>query len=181
MHEGTYPKWPSFGRHHKFWSNLSNFISYKSAGQVERTRRFKNYHLVCTLSLYTQVIVVETRFRGNFSYVEMPQGVPKFLLSSTETDTHRLLNTYFQLTEKLGSEEQLDLLSQLFSHYAATNSSFIVPEDFLVLAYKGMKELQDGKRSNVLYSLAKTLGTKRSDGSDSLMPIHRMPTVRTGN
>lgn len=113
--------------------------------------------------------------KAHFSYVEMPQGVPKFLLSSTETDTHRLLNTYFQLTEKLGSEEQLDLLSQLFSHYAATNSSFIVPEDFLVLAYKGMKELQDGKRSNVLYSLAKTLGTKRSDGSDSLMPIHRMP------
>ena len=46
------------GRH------LEGTISYKSAGQVERTRRFKNYHLVCTLSLYTQVIVVETRFRG---------------------------------------------------------------------------------------------------------------------
>lgn len=107
-------------------------------------------------------------------YVEMPQGAPRVRLSTVSNDTQSLLNTFFQLTSELNNEGQLDLLSQLFSHIGI-NSSIIVPDDFLILAYKGMKELQDGNRSNVLYSLAKALGTKRPDGSDSLIPIRRMP------
>ena len=35
--------------------------------------------------------------------------------------------------------------------------------------------LQQSGRTNVIYSMAKVLGTMRSDGSDSLLPARRMP------
>jgi hypothetical protein len=38
-----------------------------------------------------------------------------------------------------------------------------------------MENLHRAGRSNVLYLLAKALGTTRPDGSDSLLPISRMP------
>ena len=38
-----------------------------------------------------------------------------------------------------------------------------------------MKRLHDGGRSNVMYLLAKALGTTRLDGSDFLLPVSRMP------
>ena len=67
--------------------------------------------------------------------------------------------------------EQFDVLSDLF----AAISMQEVPKDFLHLAAKGMQNLRNAGRSNSIYLLAKALGTMRKDGSDSLLPVKRMP------
>lgn len=69
----------------------------------------------------------------------------------------------------LSSDDKLMVLSALF----ADVGSF--PSDFLYLAVQAMDHLKASGRSNVLYSLAKALGTMRPDGSDSLMPAKVMP------
>lgn len=50
-----------------------------------------------------------------------------------------------------------------------------VPDDFVILAAKAMLQLKNSGRSNVLYNLAKAIGTIREDGSDSRLPTKRMP------
>lgn len=59
---------------------------------------------------------------------------------------------------------QLDLLSKLFSLV-----------DFIVLAARAMLQLTSSGQSNVLYNLAKAIGTIREDGTDSRLPGKRMP------
>ena len=51
----------------------------------------------------------------------------------------------------------------------------IVPADYLENSIKAMKCLKECGRSNVLYLLAKSLATPRSDGKGSKFPITRMP------
>ena len=48
-----------------------------------------------------------------------------------------------------------------------------VETDFLQLAFCAMQHLKKNGRSN---QLCKCVGTMRSDGSDSLLPVNRMPT-----
>lgn len=50
-----------------------------------------------------------------------------------------------------------------------------VRDDFVILAAKAMLQLKNSGRSNVLYNLAKAIGTIREDGSDSRLPTKRMP------
>ena len=69
---------------------------------------------------------------------------------------------------------QLDLLFRLFSSYAFSELKLFVPDDFVALAAKAMVQLRDNNCSNVLYSMAKTIGTIREDGSDSRFPVKRM-------
>ena len=70
---------------------------------------------------------------------------------------------------------QLDRLSNLFSSYAARELKLSVPDDFVILAARTMMQLKDNHCSNVLYNMAKAIGTIREDGSDSRLPIKRMP------
>lgn len=70
---------------------------------------------------------------------------------------------------------QLDLLSKLFSSYASNEMRLSVPDDFIALAARAMLQLMSSDRSNVLYNLAKAIGTIREDGSDSRLPTKRMP------
>ena len=51
----------------------------------------------------------------------------------------------------------------------------VVPEDFLMFAVSAMQQLALNGHSNVLYSLAKGIGTIRNDHSDSCFLIKRMP------
>ena len=50
-----------------------------------------------------------------------------------------------------------------------------VPSDYLSLSIKAMRNLKAAGRLNVVYGLAKALGTKRDDQSDTLLPCKRMP------
>ena len=72
--------------------------------------------------------------------------------------------------------EQITLLSRQFSEFVQQKHSITLPQDFLELCVQAMSHLQQCGRTNVLYSLAKGLGTLRPDKSDTKFPAKRMPT-----
>ena len=78
-----------------------------------------------------------------------------------------LLEYCTDLFTSLNPSQQLEVLSQLFSQISNT----CVPPDYLELASNAIRE---NVRSNVIYPLAKCLGTNRSGGFDSLSPVKRM-------
>lgn len=70
------------------------------------------------------------------------------------------------------------ILSQIFSQILIRNysaPSLEMPDDFFKLVACGVQNLHQNKRTNVIYSLAKAVVTMRVDGSDSLLPVKRMP------
>lgn len=69
----------------------------------------------------------------------------------------------------------IELLSKMFSSYCEKELNLTVPIDFLTSAAIAMNRLASFNRSNVVYNLVKGIGTMRSDGSDSLFPVKRMP------
>ena len=83
--------------------------------------------------------------------------------------------TVMYMFNRLPVESQLTLLSDLFSSYLTNVYSLTVPKDFLCNAANAMLRLSDGGRTNVLYHLAKGIGTLRADKKDSRFPVKRMP------
>ena len=76
----------------------------------------------------------------------------------------------------LEADDQLDILSDKFSRFLKQRfQTKVPPGDFLKLVVQGMERLHASGRTNVIYLLAKALGTTRPDGSDSLLPTSRMP------
>lgn len=94
---------------------------------------------------------------------------------STQTDPADPAEFVVNILGQLSAGAQLEAMSKFFSEYALANFSLTVPEDFLSLAAKAMAKLKHSERSNVLYNLAKGIGTPRDDGSDSRFPTQRMP------
>lgn len=76
---------------------------------------------------------------------------------------------------KLPVDVHLQTMSRLFSSYMSATSSVSVPDNFLCLAAAAMINLHNGGRSNVVYDLAKGVGTQRDDKSDTCFPIKQMP------
>lgn len=72
----------------------------------------------------------------------------------------------------LQPEQQLDILTQLFINA----SELPVEVDFLQLACRAMQNFKRHERSNLIYQLSRCAGTTLADGSDSLLPLKRMPT-----
>lgn len=72
-------------------------------------------------------------------------------------------------------EIDLKVFSQEYASVCEEKLGIAVPGDFLVVAGTAMAHLAGNSRSNVLYSLAKGIGTMREDNSDSLFPVKRMP------
>lgn len=77
----------------------------------------------------------------------------------------------FEHIASLSGEEQVDLISELLTLCASQH----VPVDFIKLSLRGMQRLNDAGRFNVIYGLAKGLGTDRPDGSGPCFPTSRMP------
>ena len=76
----------------------------------------------------------------------------------------------------LSCEQQCAVLSALFGTVVMRNSDAgSVPSHFLQLCLHGMAHLKQCSRSNIIYLLAKAVGTMRQDQSDSLLPAKRMP------
>ena len=99
----------------------------------------------------------------------IPKGSPQ--PSQTQVET-----ACWQQLKMLPSDQQCAVLSQLFATFLKQNTSTrCPPSDFLELVVRGMTHLQQCGRSNVIYMLAKALGTMRPDQSDSLLPAKRMP------
>ena len=76
-------------------------------------------------------------------------------------------------------DQQLTLISELFRLYCVEQSDISPPIDFLELSILVMKHLHSCGRSNVLYHLAKALGTVRNGENESLIPVRRIPLELT--
>ena len=70
--------------------------------------------------------------------------------------------------------KQLEIVSNLFCSYALSQD-ITVPSDFLKLFLDASLHMRRCNRTNVVYGLAKAVGTLRKDGKDSLLPAKRMP------
>ena len=72
------------------------------------------------------------------------------------------------------TEDCLPAISAQFQHHCKL-SNIELPEDFLELSKSAMNKLQQHGRTNVVYNFVKAVGTVRTDGTDSWLPISRMP------
>ena len=92
----------------------------------------------------------------------------------TQSDVLELA-AFQYLFSQLQGDAQLQILSKLFTTVVQHELNISVPDDFLVLVAKGMEQLGQSGRNNVLYKLAKGFGTMREGESDSRFPTKRMP------
>ena len=114
--------------------------------------------------------------RGSGTTVRLdPNSEDRSQVTETEPSDASELAGFQHLLNQLPADVQFDVLSRLFSAVVKSRSQISVPDDFLVLAAKGMAHLQHCGRNNVLYQLAKGLGMMREDKSDSRFPTKRMP------
>ena len=79
--------------------------------------------------------------------------------ASVQTDDVDVSVLITHLFTTLPVTDQLNLLSKLFPVYMLNNCCIDVPEDFLSCASNAMSRLRHGQRINVLYNLAKGIGT----------------------
>lgn len=77
--------------------------------------------------------------------------------------------------QSLVAEDQLGVLSELLADHATTFYEVTVPDVFLQLSLMSMKHLDSSGKMNVLYELAKGLGTLRPNSSEPVFPMSRMP------
>ena len=72
-------------------------------------------------------------------------------------------------------DEHLQFTTECFAAYCS-KMNVVVPQDFLEYVVKAMKQLKMANRTNILYALAKSLGTQHSDGKDSVFPSKQLLT-----
>ena len=76
---------------------------------------------------------------------------------------------------RLPVDTHLQVLSKLLMSYLSATSLVLVPDDFLCHAAAAIVQLHQGGCTNILYNLAKGIGTPRPDKTDSRFPIKQMP------
>ena len=74
-------------------------------------------------------------------------------------------STVYYFYENLSAEVKLEVLSKLFSMYMVSDMYVSVPSDFLSYTSKAMMNLKSSRHTNVLYNLAKGIGSLRVDGT----------------
>ena len=82
--------------------------------------------------------------------------------------------TQLSLPPSINNDDELLVLSELFSELMM-KEKISVPNNYLLFSAKAMVQLAHHNHSNVLYNLAKGIGTYRQDGSDLCFPCERMP------
>ena len=107
--------------------------------------------------------------------VQFPPKVVMTRDSSTQTERHVHDPLSNEVWSSLDRQEQIQGISTLFSRYCLKEFCCVVPGDFLVYASLAIQRLTNSARSNILYSLARSIGTMREDRTDSLLPVNRMP------
>ena len=97
-------------------------------------------------------------------------------VSSTASINVVTVDTLSELFDKVAimeEDQHLQALSDMFSVYCS-QVGLDVPSDFLRFSIQGMQHLSAAGRTNFLYTLAKGLGTKRSDGDDCVFPVKQL-------
>ena len=79
------------------------------------------------------------------------------------------------MLNQLNEGSRLPVLSELFSTCVSSLFKVLVPDDFLCLAASAMVQLSNGGRTNILYNLAKGMGTLRPGNDESRFPINKIP------
>ena len=92
----------------------------------------------------------------------------------TEVNFAPTLSMAVAVIEELSPSQQVVLLSDLFQKVCRTYDECI-GSDFLELIVKASRHLMQCGRSNVIYKLARAIGTMRLDNTDSRLPAKRMP------
>ena len=77
--------------------------------------------------------------------------------------------------DRLPEIEQLEIISHSFHQFALKYYDVNTEFNFLELTLLATKHLSMRSRSNVIYKLAKAIGTMRPNGLDSRLPAKRMP------
>ena len=98
------------------------------------------------------------------------------LMESIGVQTDEPMEVQIDECNQLAPIEQLSLreISGSFQKLARTYQ-VCIEEDFLQLVLQSCQHLQKYGRSNVLDGLARAIGRMRPDGSDSRLPVSRMP------
>ena len=121
------------------------------------------------LTLSSSAVQTESTYHDVACQAPPGDGVHR---AASQTDTTDYASN---LPSQSSADSQLELLSKSYHRYMLANFAISVPDDFLSLAAKAMAQLRRSERTNVLYTLAKGIGTPREDGSDSRFPTRRMP------
>jgi hypothetical protein len=117
--------------------------------------------VVTTLkSRFKDVDTAEARFNINYA---------------TDETTSTPISTLFKSLKKLENEDLLEISDLIFGELLRRKSVDIPGSDFIKLSVSAMENLQEKKKSNVVYKLAKIVGVKRSDSDECLLPLSRMP------
>ncbi len=101
---------------------------------------------------------------------------PPFSMDIEETAQVLVLSKHQQMKEcldffaALEKEDQLSVFAEMLSRHFPS-----VPPDFFSLVINSTKHLKECNRTNVIYTLAKVVGTSRPDGKDSFLPVKKMP------
>ena len=122
--------------------------------------------------------MVFNTFRKRYSSPQVTESryLPKILCASEASPFDLELQVSTTLAGKdLSPDEQLQIVSTLFTEYCTKHKDIKVPGDFLQLTLAAMENLKKAGRSNVVYQLSKAVGLTRADESDTLMPCRRMP------
>ena len=109
------------------------------------------------------------------SVQQLSLTISKTTSRGTQTAQQDKTEVIGELMKSLAEQEQLKTISELFQSYVLVHHSDNIPSDFLEVASQAMAQLKQHKRSNVLYKLAKSMGTLRPDSDDSCFPMKRMP------
>ena len=93
--------------------------------------------------------------------------------SQTDTSSGDSVVQMKSVLATIAEDERATVVGELMQFIAPPNVT--VPLDFIAHALAGMETLKEAGRPNILAGLAKALDTKRADGSDSRMPVSKMP------
>ena len=75
----------------------------------------------------------------------------------------------------LGTDDILEMMDNIFLNVAKRKEITSNPSHFISLSVLAMENLQNHKKINLLFKFAECVGKQRPDGSDTLMPMNRMP------
>ena len=109
------------------------------------------------------------------SYYDTDVSTP-MQISSASRVTPRILDAdeIKSAVQQYDQISQLEIISEMFCSYTRSQG-VAVSSDFLSLFIRASHHLKSCNRINVVYGLAKVIGTLRPDRTDSLMPAKRMP------
>ena len=145
-----------------FWSKSAEFVH-----QLCKTAHTRTGTFVCTSTLYYQCNAL---YIGNACRSQVVTKLSKNFKSPCDAEKYFKTKSCDIAPVSITRQSNIEEVSQQFQCYCDTIGIHI-PNDFLQLAIAAMCHLKANQCHNVLYDLAKGIGTLRADKSDSIFPV----------